>query len=108
MRKPRDYAADLKALNDKARQLQERKVRELGQLVIATGADVLSIELLAGALIAAVANTDLVTQEEWRKKGADVFQYSRRKAGSDDDGNIRGAAPNQGGAASPGGSAGAP
>ncbi|WP_247447661.1 conjugal transfer protein TraD [Bradyrhizobium sp. 197] len=39
MRKPKDFDADLKALEDKARGLKTRKVRQLGELVIATGAD---------------------------------------------------------------------
>jgi len=37
MRKPRDYDAELKALEDKARELKTRKVQQLGELVIATG-----------------------------------------------------------------------
>jgi hypothetical protein len=51
MRKPRDFDAELKALGDKARDLKSRKVLRLGELVIATGADALSAEELAGALI---------------------------------------------------------
>ena len=39
MRKPRDFDAELKALGDKARDLKNRKVQQLGELVIATGAD---------------------------------------------------------------------
>lgn len=42
MRKPRDYDAELKALVDKARELKTRKVQQLGELVIATGADAFS------------------------------------------------------------------
>src|ERR1700743_2478825 len=51
MRKPRDFDAELKALEDKARALKTRKVRQLGDLVIATGADTLTANELAGALI---------------------------------------------------------
>jgi hypothetical protein len=51
MRKPRDFDAELKTLEDKARGLKTRKVRQLGELVIATGADTLSANELAGALI---------------------------------------------------------
>src|SRR6516162_8350577 len=51
MRKPRDFDAELKALGDKARDLKSRKVHQLGELVIATGADTLSADELAGALI---------------------------------------------------------
>ncbi len=38
MRKPRDFDAELKALEDKARGLKTRKVQQLGELVITTGA----------------------------------------------------------------------
>src|SRR6266498_2536991 len=51
MRKPRDFDGELKALQDKARELKTRKVLGLGELVIATGADCLSADELAGALI---------------------------------------------------------
>jgi hypothetical protein len=99
MRKPRDYDAELKALNDKARQLKERKVHQMGELVIATGADALPIEQLAGALLAAVETKDAVAKENWRKRGAAFFQRSPGDAG----GNRRdagGAAQDDGGAAS--------
>ena len=51
MRKPRDFDGELKALQDKARDLKSRKVQQLGELVIATGADNLNVDELAGALI---------------------------------------------------------
>ena len=54
MRKPRDFDAELKALEDKARELKTCKARQLGELVIATGADALSANELAGALIVGV------------------------------------------------------
>jgi hypothetical protein len=81
MRKPRDFDAELKALNDKARQLRDRKRDQLGELVIASGADALPIEQLAGALIAAVETKDAAIKEGWRKRGAAFFQQSRRHAG---------------------------
>lgn len=65
MRKPRDYDADLKVLADKARQLKTRKQSQLGELVMATGADALGVEELAGALLHA-AGTDAATREAWR------------------------------------------
>ena len=74
MRKPRDFDAELKALADKARQLKERRVRQLGELVAATGADALDTDLLAGALLDAVALKDAATKEGWRKRGATFFQ----------------------------------
>jgi hypothetical protein len=58
MRKPRDFDAELKALGDKARGLKSRKVQQLGELVIATGADALSADELAGALIVLAETKD--------------------------------------------------
>ncbi|MFC3311072.1 conjugal transfer protein TraD [Blastomonas aquatica] len=84
MRKPRDYDAELQALNDKAKQLRTRKQTQLGELVIATGADALGTEILAGVLLAAIGNDDPSLKEAWRKRGAAFFQGSaaaRRSAG---------------------------
>ncbi len=53
MRKPKDFDAELKVLDDKARLLRTRKLQQLGELVVATGADATPIEILAGALLAA-------------------------------------------------------
>jgi hypothetical protein len=80
MRKPRDYDSELKALTEKARLLQDRKLRQLGELVVATGADALSIEQLAGALAAAV-EANAATKEAWRRRGAALFQRTRRQRG---------------------------
>ena len=79
MRKPRDFDSELKALADKARQLKERRVRQLGELVAATGADALDVDLLAGALLDAVAVKDAATKEGWRKCGAAFFQGKARQ-----------------------------
>lgn len=81
MRKPRDFDAELKALNDKARQLKERKVHQMGELVIATGADALPIEQLAGVLLGAAEANDAAIREGWRKRGTAFFQQSGRNAG---------------------------
>ena len=54
MRKPVDVDAQIKALQDKAKLLKDRQKTQLGELVLATGADALSLEVLAGALLAAV------------------------------------------------------
>lgn len=80
MRKPRDIDSELKALEAKAKTLKERRVRQLGELVIATGADVLDAELLTGALLGAVAMKDTNAKEGWRKAGAGFFQRGARKA----------------------------
>ena len=84
MRKPRDYDAELKALNDRAKQLKERKVGQLGDLVIATGADALTIEHLAGLLLTGMEKKDAAVKEGWRKRGAAFFQRGQDSdAGSD-------------------------
>jgi hypothetical protein len=97
MRKPRDFDAELQALTDKAKALKTKKQGQLGELVIATGADTLSIEQLAGALIDAVG-ADAARKEAWRKSGAVFFRGSgtgarpgtRRNAGA---GSASGAIP---------------
>ena len=78
MRKVRDYDAELKVLGDKARALKARKVQQLGELVVSTGADALDTETLAGLLLS-VSFTSNETKEAWRAKGAAFFQGSRRK-----------------------------
>ena len=81
MRKPRDFDGELKALQDKARDLKSRKVIGLGELVIATGADSLSADELAGALIVLVETKDIGRREAWAKRGAAFFQgWARRTA----------------------------
>lgn len=86
MRKPRDYDAELKALEDKAKELKTRKVQQLGELVIATGADALTADELAGALIVLAETTDAGKREAWAKRGAAFFQgRARRNAPANDD-----------------------
>jgi hypothetical protein len=77
MRKVRDYDAELKALNDRARDIKAKKIQQLGELVIATGAHALDVETLAGVLLAA---TDTEQREAWRGKGAAFFQRRGRKS----------------------------
>ncbi|WP_144865295.1 conjugal transfer protein TraD [Mesorhizobium sp. J18] len=85
MRKPRDYDAELKALEGKAKELKTRKVQQLGELVIATGADVFSAEELAGALVALAETTDAAKREAWAKRGEVFFRgKSRRSARAPD------------------------
>lgn len=81
MRKVRDYDAELKALGDKARALKAKRVEQLGQLVAATGADVLDAETLAGLLLDAIGSKDTGAKEAWRAKGAAFFQRRGRKSG---------------------------
>ena len=86
MRKPRDFDAELKALEDKARELKTRKVLGLGELVIATGADALAPEELAGALIVLAETTDPAKREAWAKRGAAMFRGKSRRASPADRG----------------------
>ena len=80
MRKPRDFDSELKALGDKAKQLKSRKVLQLGELVIATGADALDSETLTGALLGVVKTKEGKEREAWRVTGAAFFQRQPRAA----------------------------
>lgn len=93
MRKPRDYDSELKALDEKARRLKERKIQQLGELVVACGADALSAEHLAGALLGIAETKDAAAKEGWRKRGAAFFQRPPRKAAGDPGGKSDGALP---------------
>jgi hypothetical protein len=87
MRKPRDFDSALRALTDKTKALRENKRRQLGELIVATGADALDIEVLAGGLLTMVGADDAVQTESWRKRGAAFFRKtarpSARKSGGD-------------------------
>lgn len=82
MRKPRDIDSELKALADRAKQLKGRRGQQLGELVIATGADAMDAETLAGALLSIVETTDTAKMESWRKRGSAFFQGTARKRGA--------------------------
>ena len=79
MRKPRDFDAELKALGDKARDLKGRKVQQLGELIIATGADALNANELAGALIVLAETKEPGKREAWARRGAAFFQSRARR-----------------------------
>lgn len=86
MRKPRDIDAELRVLADKAKGLKARKISQLGELVAATGADNLDVEVLAGVLIAAVAkNGDTDATTGWRQRGEAFFFHKRRTQKSPSD-----------------------
>ncbi len=106
MRKPRDFDAELQALTDKARALKTRKQGQLGELVSATGADALSIEQLAGALLDAVA-ADTARKEAWRKSGVAFFREGGARARKGAGRNAGSASPSGAGAQPPSGEAGA-
>lgn len=82
MRKVRDYDAELKALGDKAKALKARKIQQLGELVMAVGADTLDLDVLAGGLLHVIAEAQVAeNREAWRSDGAAFFQRRRRKTG---------------------------
>jgi len=82
MRKVRDYDAELKALGDKARQLKAKRIEQLGQLVVATGADALDADTLAGGLLHVLAEAQVSeNREAWRSDGAAFFRRRGRKGG---------------------------
>ena len=81
MRKPRDIDAELKALAEKTKLLKERRVLQLGELVIATSADTIDAETLAGALLVIAETKDPAKLGAWRKRGEAFFQSKGGKAG---------------------------
>ncbi len=89
MRRPRDFDAELKALNEKAAMLKSRKVQQFGELVIATGADTLSIEELTGALVTIAATQEPQKREAWATKGQTFFQGETRSTGKRTRGNTQ-------------------
>lgn len=97
MRKPRDYDAELKALDERARELRTRRLAQFGELVIATGADALDVEVLTGALLAAVESKDNATKEAWRRRGAAFFHRPARRTAGGAGGGASGNTPAQGG-----------
>ncbi|UVK41483.1 conjugal transfer protein TraD [Mesorhizobium sp. AR10] len=101
MRKPRDFDAELKALEDKARELKTRKVQQLGELVIATGADQLSTDELAGALVAIAETKDISKREAWAKRGVMFFESGSRRTARESQRNPRSAPAQPGGPQSP-------
>lgn len=80
MRKPRDIDAELKALQDRQKQLRAKRTVQLGEIVAATGADTLDAETLAGALIAAIeaVKQDPSAKEAYRRRGEAFFRRDKR------------------------------
>ena len=90
MRKVRDYDAELKALKDRERALKARKVEQLGALVVATGADALDLEVIAGMLRHGVMEARVnAVKESWREDGAMFLRGRGRKrhGAADSDGS---------------------
>ena len=108
MRKPRDYDSDMKALRDRAQLLKIRKVQQLGELMIATGADALPVEQLAGALLAAGDMQDAVVLKGWEERGDAFFRSRTRSVARSNRDNPRSASPDGSGAKPTGGDTGTP
>src|SRR6202790_4355033 len=87
MRKPRDFDSALRGLNDKTKALKKTKRRQLGEFIVATGADGLDMETLVGGLLAMVETADTVQKEDWRKHGAVFFRGKAPPAAGRDRGN---------------------
>ena len=83
MRKPRDFDAALKTLTEKTKALKESKRRQLGDLIVATGADALDIETLAGALIATVGSTNAAQKQVWKNAGVEFFRKAKAAQSTD-------------------------
>jgi hypothetical protein len=80
MRKVRDFDAELRDLDERRKQVQQRKIQQYGELIEATGADALDPNLLAGALLAAVAEKDAGVTSAWTNRGARFFRETSRKS----------------------------
>lgn len=100
MRKVRDYDAELKALSEKARLIKARKVEQFGALVVATGADALDLEVIAGMLCHGVIEAQVQSvKEDWRAEGARFLRTRGRKGRGAADGDRSGIEAKHGGAA---------
>ena len=82
-------------------------MQRLGELVIATGADALSADELAGALIVLAETKDAGKREAWSKRGAAFFQGRSRRNAPTPDRDTGGAPAQPGGARPPSGGKGA-
>lgn len=80
MRKPKDIDAELAALAERAAALKARRVTQLGELVIASGADALGADILMGALSAAATEKNEQTRSQWRQRGEAFFRGQRTRA----------------------------
>ena len=82
MRKPVDLDAQIKALQEKAKSLKDRQRSQLGDLVLATGADALPLEAIAGVLLAAVeqAREKPEVIARWAERGQAFFRGDHKQS----------------------------
>jgi len=85
MRKPVDLDAQIKALQEKAKSLKDRQRTQLGDLVLATGADTLPLEAIAGVLLAAVeqAREKPEAVARWAERGQAFFRGDHKQGTQD-------------------------
>jgi len=107
MRKPRNFDAELRALEGKAKELKTRKVQQLGELVIATGVDTFSVDELAGALIVLTETTNTGKRAAWARRGADFFRGKSRRSARETQRNEGSTQTQSGGTQPPSGGSGA-
>jgi hypothetical protein len=88
-RKPRDFDAELQALQEKTKKLRTRKTTQLGELVQMTGADALPLEALAGALLAALEQSKKQPEAiaRWTERGHAFFQQNGKRGKKPTPGN---------------------
>ncbi len=98
-RKPRDYDAELQALMEKAKKVKSQKTTQLGELVQIIGADILPVDALAGALLAAVeqAKKQPEAVARWTERGQAFFQQGSRRGKKADAGDAAPGAAGHGG-----------
>ena len=82
-------------------------MQRLGELVIATAADALSADELAGALLVLAETKDAGKREAWAKRGAAYFQSRSQRTQSASDLDTGGVQTQPGGAQPASGGAGA-
>lgn len=95
-RRPRDIDAELRALQDKARQLRTKQKAQLGELLLATGAaDALDPDALAGLLLHGLeqAKANPQAAERWRQRGESFFRRERADTSGADDSKSAAASP---------------
>jgi len=74
-RKPRDIDTELKTLANRAKALKAKRIVQLGELIVATGADTLDPDVLAGLLLHGVFESKAEkAREGFRANGAAFFQ----------------------------------
>ncbi len=100
-RKPRNFDAELQALMDKAKKVKSQKTVQLGELVQVVGADAMSMEALAGALLAAVEQSKKTPEAvaRWTERGQAFFQQGGKREKKTKPGDAAPGTPGHNGAA---------